>query len=78
MFLVRQNGGSSPHNAFSQKADELHQKGLTKADIYSFILDVINGIDPLKEEKEKFYNDSLTPPKGKTACENIINSILGE
>ena len=67
MFLVRQNGGSNPHNAFSQKAD-----------IYSFILDVINGIDPLKEEKEKFYNDSLTPPNGKTACENIINSILGE
>lgn len=78
MFLVRQNGGSNPHNAFSQKADELHQKGLTKADIDSFILDVINGIDPLKEEKEKFYNDSLTPPNGKTACENIINSILGE
>ena len=29
-------------------------------------------------ELQILYNEHLLPPHGKTACENIINAILGE
>ena len=32
----------------------------------------------MKSEREHFYNKYLIPPHGKTACENIINAILGQ
>lgn len=78
MYLIRQHGLESSYNEFGQKAFDLHYKGHTKEDIEQFIENVINGIDPLKDEREKFYNECLIPPHGKTACENIINAILGE
>lgn len=78
MFLTRQKGEESNRNAFAQKAFDLHYKGYTMEDIEKFIQNVINGIDPMKEERKKFYDDYLIPPHGKTACDNIINAILGE
>lgn len=78
MFLLRQHGREVTYNEFGQKAFDLHYKGYTKEDIEQFIQNVINGIDPMKEERETFYNEHLLPPHGKTACENIINAILGE
>lgn len=78
MFLLRQHGMEVTYNEFGQKAFDLHYKGYTKEDIEQFIQNVINGIDPMKEERETFYNEHLLPPHGKTACENIINAILGE
>lgn len=77
MFLLRQHGMEVTYNEFGQKAFDLHYKGYTKEDIEQFIQNVINGIDPMKEERETFYNEHLLPPHGKTACENIINAILG-
>lgn len=78
MYLLRQQGRESTYNEFGQRAFDLHYKGHTKEEIEQFIENVINGIDPLKEEREKLYNECLIPPHGKTACENIINAILGE
>lgn len=78
MYLLRQQGRESTYNEFGQKAFDLHYKGYTREDIEQFIQNVINGVDPMKEEREKFYNEHLIPPHGKTACENIINAILGE
>lgn len=78
MYLIRQQGLESSYNEFGQKAFDLHYKGHTKEDIEQFIQNVIDGIDPMKEEREKFYNEHLIPPYGKTACQNIINAILGE
>lgn len=78
MYLIRQEGLEAERNAFGEKAFDLHYKGRTHEDIEHFIQNVIKGIDPMRNEREKFYNDYLLPPHGKTACENIINSILGE
>ena len=78
MYLVRQQGLESSYNEFGQKAFDLHYKGHSKEQIEQFILNVINGIDPMKSEREHFYNKYLIPPHGKTACENIINAILGQ
>ena len=60
------------------EALNLHYKGKTKEDIENFIINVINGFDPLKDDRKNFVDNYLTPPNGKTACENIINAILGE
>lgn len=78
LYLIRKDGAESDRNAFGQKAFDLHYKGQTKEDIEQFIQNVIDGVDPMKDEREKFFEDYLIPPHGKTACENIINAILGE
>ena len=78
MYLMRKHGRDVIYNEFGQKAFDLHYKGVTKDDIEGFIRNVIKGVDPLKEKRERFYNEHLIPPHGKTACENIINAILGE
>ena len=43
-------------------------------DIEQFIQNVINGVDPLKEQRTKFVNDVLMP-KGSPS-QNIIDDIL--
>lgn len=63
---------------YARRAFELHYKGFTKQLIEEFVNNVINGVDPLKSEREKYFEECLLPPHGKTACENIINAILGE
>ncbi len=78
MYLMRKQGRDVIYNDFGQKAFDLHYKGYTKEQIELFIQNVIQGVDPMKEEREKFYNEYLIPPYGKTACQNIINAILGE
>lgn len=64
-------------NSFAHKAYELHYKGHCEKDIEQFILNVINNEDPLKEKRIDYYNNFLMPPNGKSACENIIDAILG-
>ena len=77
MYLLNDNHHEETLSQYVKEAFNLHYKGHTHEEIEQFILDVIQGKDPLKNEREIFYNESLLPPHGKTACENIINSILG-
>lgn len=65
-------------NRFGQKAFSLHTLGITKKDIYSFVLSVVQENDERKPERLNFYNTSLLPPNGNSAVMNIINSILNE
>ncbi|MGM9737337.1 MAG: CDP-glycerol glycerophosphotransferase family protein [Candidatus Cryptobacteroides sp.] len=80
MYLIR--GSAEEHclqlNTHSKKAFNLHYFGRTADDIEKFIFNVINGIDPYKESRDKYYRDYLSPINGKSACDNIIESILGE
>lgn len=64
-------------NEFGQKAFDLHTKGLSKEEIENFILNVINGVDNLKQEREDFYSKYLAPPNGRTASDNIMRAIIG-
>jgi len=70
----------APHdlNKFFTQAYELHYKARTHEEIEQFVINVIAGHDPRKEEREAFYQESLLPPNGKSACENIIDAILGQ
>lgn len=65
-------------NSIGKQAFELHEYGFTKEDILAFVNSVIQGVDCKKEMREKFYKDVLTPPNGKSACENIIDTIISE
>lgn len=79
MYLLR--GNPEEHcaqlNSHSIKAFNLHYFGRSVEDIEMFILNVINGIDPYKESREQYYRDYLSPINGKSACDNIIDAILG-
>ena len=78
MYLVRDNSHIDNMIPYAREAFDLHYKGKTREDIESFILDVIDEKDPLKEKRARFKEQNLIPPNGKTACENIIDSILGK
>ena len=78
MYLVRDSHHKDNMTENAAKAFDLHYKGLSKEDIERFILSVIAGDDPRKEERSAFVRDHLQPPYGKSACTNIINAILGK
>lgn len=78
MYLVRDDAHADNMIPYAKEAFDLHYKGKDIQDIERFIQDVINGNDPLKARREAFKRQYLLPPHGRTACENIMHSILGE
>lgn len=78
MYLVKKDQEYDYPNWQTQEALRLHYKAMSPTDIENFIQNVINGKDDLKEERDSFVNNYLTPPNGKSACDNIIDAILGE
>jgi hypothetical protein len=80
LYLV--NGDDKIHTrnlvSYAKIAYNLHYKAKKHAEIEQFIINVINGLDPMAPERQQFFDEYLLPPNGKSACENIINSILGE
>ena len=78
MFLQKKEPVFDYSNWQTEQSLNLHYKGYNKKDIERFIVNVINGEDSLKDKRQKFVDDYLTPPNNKTACQNIINAILGE
>lgn len=77
MYVTRDNHHADNLNEVAQKAFDLHYKGKSCADIEAFVKSVIEGIDPLEKERLSFKEQFLTVPNGKSACENIIDVILG-
>ncbi len=77
MYLVKGEGREGNLNEFAKRAFDLHYKGSSLLDIETFIKNVIDGNDPLRNDRRQFFEDYLVPPKGKSASENIIDSILG-
>lgn len=77
MYLMRSPDVAATCNEMHRRALALHCQGYTRADIEQFILDVIAGNDPLKADREAYRRDYLTPPGGRSACDNIFAAILG-
>ncbi len=66
-------------NEFGQMAFKHHYQGSKKGDITNFIENVvIYGNDNMKEERDRFYREILTPPNGKTASQNIYEILCKE
>ena len=62
---------------FGKEAIHAHYFGETTNDIKHFIEDIVlNGNDPLKEKREKFFNDYLLPPNGKSTAQNIYEDLV--
>lgn len=78
MYMVKETRNTDNMTRFAKKAFDLHYKGKNHQDIEQFIKDIIVGNDPLKKSRTHFLASDLTPPHGKTACQNIINAILGK
>lgn len=79
LFLLNRESESQMDNLqpYARKAFDLHYKAYARADIEKFVVNVIEGKDELKTARTEYCNQYLRPPYGKTACENIINAILG-
>ena len=78
MYLTRDERHSANLNAIAKQAYNLHYKGGSSAEIEDFILSIIVGNDPLKEDRALFKGKCLTSPNGNSACENIMSVILGK
>ena len=54
-----------------------HYQGSSEADIINFIEDVVlDGKDPMEEERLAFREQFLRPPGGRSVAQNIYNEIL--
>lgn len=77
LYLVIGSHNVEDMNDFGRKAYELHYHAGNEKQIEDFIINTINGIDERKSERLDFYYNNLLPPNNKSACQNIINTILG-
>lgn len=77
MFLDAANYRMEDQNEFGRLAFKMHYRGRNEEDIERFLQNVIQGVDPMKAERDEFYHQYLLPPNGKRASENIIDTILG-
>lgn len=64
------------YNDFALDALEVYYKSYNENDIELFIQNIIHGIDPMKEARDRFYQERLLPPNGKLPSVNIIHDIL--
>lgn len=65
-------------NKFGRQAFNQMYHGGTIEEIEKFIQNVVAGDDPLKESRIEFKKKHLLPPNNQSACQNIIDAILGQ
>ena len=75
MYLV--NGKKHSLNDFGVACNAQYYKGKSVDDVEQFVVNVVNAIDPKREEREHFFQKYLLLPDDKSACDNIIKAILG-
>lgn len=63
-------------NGFALDCLDVYYKGYNEEDIEQFVHNVINGIDPMKEARDKHLKECLLPRNGITPSENIIADII--
>ncbi len=77
--VMRTDNEIDPSNEFNDFALEclsLHYHAKSTNDIELFVTNLIDGIDPLKEQRISFYKKNLLPPNGQLASQNIMDDIL--
>lgn len=77
MFLINNEAVKEQFNEIGREALQKLYHGHNGEDIERFIVQtVLNGVDKLREERHKFFNELIQPPHGRTASENIYNYII--
>ena len=70
-------GIREPLNQLGRAALDAHYFAKDQADIRKFLNEtVIAGNDPMKPQREEFFNKYLLPPNGKTTAQNIFDDIV--
>ncbi|MCQ2167234.1 MAG: CDP-glycerol glycerophosphotransferase family protein [Bacteroidales bacterium] len=77
MYLLSESNSIDDMYDFVQKGFYCYEHGNSVDDIENFIMRVIEGVDIMENKRKEYIRQYLLPPGGKTASENIINSILG-
>ena len=77
MYVVRNERRTDNVNECARRSFYLHYHGHNIAEIKDFVEMVIDGRDKRKAERVDFVRHYLRAPHGKSACQNIINAILG-
>ena len=77
MYLVSESNRIEDMFDFVQKAYMNYEHGRSLRDIDNFIVNVIYGIDKKRDERHAYIQSNLRTPNGKSACENIIDAIIG-
>jgi hypothetical protein len=78
MYLLKHDNHDAVLNQFATNAFNMHYKGYTADDVEQFILNVIDGHDPLSSERQRFFETQLLPPEGRSAADNILAAIEKE
>lgn len=78
MYLVRDDTHTQNMTPYAREAFDLHYKGTSISAIEQFLEDLVTGNDPLKKRRIDFMHQQLLPPQNRSACDNIIHSILGD
>lgn len=78
LYLVREEHVWNNVDECTKQSFGFHYQGQNADDIRRFIDNIIAGRDERKEERLQYINQYLRPPHGQTACENIMNAILGK
>ena len=78
MYLIKDDHHKDNMTPVGARAFDLHYKGQNEDQIEAFVCDVIQGNDPMEQERRVFIENKLLPPNHKSACQNIMNAILGE
>ena len=63
-------------NGYAKRCFGVYYKGYDEFEVEQFVVNVIEGKDENKEDRECLYNDFLLPQSGKLPSENIISDIL--
>ena len=64
-------------NGFGKAVFAMHYQGSSMADITHFLHDVVlQGHDPMAQQRTEFCQRNLLPPGGRTAAENMLQEIL--
>lgn len=76
MYLCRDTDMSDKFNEFGQRSFNCHYQGRTIEDVERFLSDVVvGGNDPMKEQREQFFDDYLKPEDGTLPSQKILQVI---
>ena len=76
MYLFREVKKAPDLNRMSIDALECHYHGYTKEHIEEFLLNLLSGHDSMLRDRQSYRETYLLPQNGKTAAQNIIDTIL--
>ena len=75
-LYLTHDGRMAEMNEIGKKAYETHYHATEISVVNEFVSKVvINGMDDMKEERERFYQESLLPPNNMSVVENILCDI---